>query len=200
MPWDKSATDPIKWAAEMKDFPPNAVKIFAFAIFNRVVMRTPVDTGQARQNWLISVGQEDHSFQAADVTFKKITRGKNKGKIKRKVELGSSLKDTMKAGHLGIAFSGDDKIFIQNNTPYIKMLEYGGYGKAKGQGKALIGRKFPGRGAGIKREKKLVTDAKESKITSDGFSHQAPHGMVGLVLSKADRLWERSVQAAKGNS
>ncbi len=37
------------------------------------------------------------------------------------------------------------------------------------------------------------------KITADGFSKQAPNGMVGVTMAKADTLWERAVAAAKEN-
>ena len=173
-------TDPLKWAAQMKDAPRDAINIFAFSIFNRVVMRTPVDTGAARQNWLVTLNGETEEYDPS----------KKKG--------GRVLTD---GGIVIEAAKGDDSIFIQNNAPYISMLEYGGYGKAKGQGKSLKGRKFPGRKANPNGDSPPVEKQeteKQSKITADGFSLQAPHGMVGLVLSKADELWEKTVQAARG--
>lgn len=197
MPWH--GVDPIEWAKKTKDAPRKAVNSFAFEVFKRVVMRTPVDTGQARSNWLVTLNHETDDVKNAEITKKKITRGKNKGKIKLKVKLGQTATQTLNNGKSTIeATKGDDTIFIQNNLPYIGMLEYGGYGKAKGQGKSLIGKKRKAampRGDSPPAEKQK--DEKQSKITSDGFSLQAPNGMVGVTLAKADQLWERAVKAAK---
>jgi len=193
MGWDKSKTNPIEWAANMKDVPREAVNIFAFSIFNRVVMKTPVDTGAARQNWLVSINEDDNRVLGTDVKYKKIKRrkGENAGKveIKRSVKLERSANDTMEQGRMAIAFAqGDDKIIIQNNLPYIKMLEFGGYGKTITTGKIFKRKKF------IASNTRNI-EAKTGK-TIKGFSHQAPQGMVGLTLAKADRLWNAAVKAA----
>ena len=211
MGWDKSKTNPIEWAAKMKDVPREAVNIFAFSIFNRVVMKTPVDTGQARSNWLVSINEEDNNVLGAEVktSVKKIKRrkGENAGKTevvrKRSVKLERSGDKTIEQGRMAIAFAhGDDKIIIQNNLPYIRMLEFGGYGKAKGQGQAL-------KGMGLSDEaryqkwlrdhapEKIARKKRESKITADGHSKQAPRGMVGMTLAKADRIWNAVVKAFK---
>lgn len=50
--------------------------------------------------------------------------------------------------------NGDDKIYIVNNLPYITKLEYGGYSK----------------------------DSKTGK-TVNGYSKQAPNGMVGVTMA-----------------
>jgi hypothetical protein len=104
MGWDKSKTDPIRWAAKMKDFPREAINIFALEVFSRVVERTPVDTGAARQNWLVTLNQEDTSY---DPDKKKGGRVMSEG---QKVIMSAK---------------GDDSTLIQNNVPYIRKLEYG---------------------------------------------------------------------------
>jgi len=200
MGWDKSATDPLVWAAKMKDVPKDAVKIFAFSVFSRVVERTPVDTGQARSNWLVTVGQEDkETFNKAAVSYKKVKKrkGENAGKIvtKRSVKLGTNLKSMMKQAELEIGFSdynGDETIYIQNNTPYIRKLEFGGYGK------------YETKGFGIFKKKKFTASntydpSTKSGKTIDGFSRQAPQGMIGVVMAMADRIWDAAVKAATEN-
>lgn len=157
MGWDKSETDPIKWATDMKDAPREAINIFAFAIFNRVVMKTPVDTGAARQNWLVTLNSETDQYDPSKA---------NTGGV---LTDGEAIIDKAE---------GDDKIIIQNNLPYIKMLEFGGWPKN------------PKRGG--------LTKNGEPK-TVGGFSRQAPQGMVGTTLEKADQLWDRAVKAAGGN-
>jgi hypothetical protein len=177
MPWDKSTTDPIQWAAKMKDAPRNAINIFAFEVFKRVVIRTPVDTGQARSNWLVTLNQKTDDVKKADISKRKITRGKNKGKIKVKVKLGQTATQTLDNGKSTIETAkGDDMIIIQNNLPYMGVLEFGGYPKNPVNG-----------GVNEKGEPKTV----------GGFSRQAPNGMVGVTLAKADQLWEKAVKAAK---
>jgi hypothetical protein len=157
MSWDKSATDPIQWASKMKDAPRNAVNIFAFEVFNRVVMRTPVDTGAARQNWLVTINSETSDFNAEKTGGNVSTEG-------TAVINGAN---------------GDDTIFIQNNAPYIRKLEYGGYPE---------------------NPKKSGATNKGEPKTVGGYSRQAPNGMVGLTLAKADQLWKRAVKAAKENT
>jgi len=148
MGWDPKATDPLEWAAKTKNAPREAVNIFAFSLFNRVVMRTPVDTGAARQNWLVTLNSGTEEADPSKTTGSVLTDG-------------GSVIDRAR---------GDDKIIIQNNLPYIKKLEYGGF-----------------------------TKKPQTEKTVGGFSKQAPQGMVGLVLAKADDLWKRAVEAAKGH-
>jgi len=184
MGWDKSKTNPIEWCAKMKDAPREAVNIFAFSIFNRVVMRTPVDTGAARQNWLVSLNSEDQSVvRSGEKVIKKTYKsGKNKGQtIETRTQIWTtsntdadlsnekSRQVMSNGGKIIENAKGNDKIIIQNNLPYIKKLEYGGF-----------------------------TVKPETEKTIGGFSKQAPQGMVGLVLAKADDLWKRAVEAAKG--
>lgn len=91
-----------------KEVPELAVQVTNKAcldLFSSVVMDTPVDTGRARGNWQISIGQGISS------------------------QVDSEDKDG--AGTIGKATSRllTDKttapVFIQNNLPYIKKLEYG---------------------------------------------------------------------------
>jgi len=154
MPW--TGKDPIEWASKIKDAPREAINAFAFAVFSQVVMHTPVDTGACRQNWLVSLNAETDEFDSS----------KGKG--------GYVLS---KGGKAIEAAKGDDTIIIQNNAPYVKTLEYGGYpNPPKKGGKTETG--LP--------------------KTVGGFSRQAPHGMVGLTLAKADLLFDKAVEAVKG--
>lgn len=73
----------------------------AFSLYSSIAKKTPVDTGRARGNWHITVGKE--SFEVLE----------RKG-------LSHFEEETSK-----INGSGDKPIYIQNNLPYIKALEYG---------------------------------------------------------------------------
>ena len=67
---------------------------------------------------------------------------------------------------------GDESIFISNNLPYITKLEYGGYPNPpkKGSGK-----------------------------TRNGYSKQAPQGMVGVTLANNENIFESAVRSVKEN-
>ncbi len=144
-----------RWADVQKDKINTARRIFAFEIFGKIVARTPVDKGAARQNWIVTLNSEDLSF---DETKRKGGRVKSEGE-----EVIDSAK-------------GDDSILIQNNAPYIGKLEYGGYPKE------------PVRGG--------VTDKGEPK-TVNGFSRQAPNGMVGVTMASANQIFDKAVNAVK---
>lgn len=61
--------------------------------------------------------------------------------------------------------NGDDTIYISNNLPYITKLEYGGYSKNSKTGK-----------------------------TVNGFSKQAPQGMVGKTLADRQSLMDKALR------
>lgn len=84
------------------------IRKVAIDIFTRVVQMTPVDTGRARANW--SVGVNKFPIQTTEET------DKSGDETIRKIEAAVA---TAKAG---------DVIFLVNSLPYIRMLEYGGYG------------------------------------------------------------------------
>ena len=65
---------------------------------------------------------------------------------------------------------GDEPIYISNNLPYITKLEYGGYPNPpkKGNGK-----------------------------TVNGYSKQAPEGMVGVTLANNENIFNSAVRSVK---
>lgn len=89
---------------------PTVIKKLALDMYTGIIMLTPVDTGRARANWMMSVGSPNEN----------ITENVDKQ--------GSS---TIAAGMNNIVeYQGDQSIFITNNLPYIVPLEYGHSGKA----------------------------------------------------------------------
>ncbi len=66
--------------------------------------------------------------------------------------------------------NGDDPIYISNNLPYIAKLEYGGFPNPpkKGTGK-----------------------------TVNGFSKQAPEGMVGVTLANNENIYNAAVRSVQ---
>lgn len=65
---------------------------------------------------------------------------------------------------------GDETIFISNNLPYITKLEYGGYPNPpkKGNGK-----------------------------TVNGYSRQAPEGMVGVTLANNENIFNSALRSVE---
>ena len=65
---------------------------------------------------------------------------------------------------------GDETIYISNNLPYITKLEYGGFPNPpkKGNGK-----------------------------TVNGYSKQAPEGMVGVTLANNQNIFDSAVRSVK---
>jgi len=154
MPWIGDTT-PISWASKMKDAPREAINAFAFKVFESVTMKTPVDTGAARQNWLVTLNAETDECDENKTTGNVLAEG----------------------GAVIQGAKGDDKILIQNNLPYVPCLEYGLYPN-------------PPKKGGVTRN--------GLPKTVGGFSSQAPHGMIGLTLAKANQLFEAALAAVKG--
>ena len=67
--------------------------------------------------------------------------------------------------------NGDESIFISNNLDYIEKLEYGGYPN-------------PPKGGSGK--------------TVNGFSKQAPNGMVGVTLANNENIFNAAVRFVRG--
>lgn len=65
---------------------------------------------------------------------------------------------------------GDETIYISNNLPYITKLEYGGYPNPPKGGKGK---------------------------TINGYSKQAPEGMVGVTLANNKNIFESAVRSMK---
>lgn len=128
----------------------------AFELLSSIVQKTPVDTGRARGNWTVSINTKDETVSDACDKSGGETISKGKDKI-----------DTVE---------GDEAIYIQNNLPYIRTLEYGVYPNP------------PKKGTWNPREK-------EYEIRSvNGFSKQAPKGMVGLAVMEAQQIIDEAVK------
>ena len=87
------------------------VKAIAFEAFARIVFKTPVDTGRARGNWQISIGQpifdEIELDQAQDIALSDIG---NEG---------------VRAAQVLQNLNPFEVVWISNNVPYIEFLEEG---------------------------------------------------------------------------
>lgn len=79
----------------------------AFDVAAKLIMRTPVDTGRARGNWMIG-------FAAINSATSEVVDKSGKGRL---TEIQSTLKKLD-----GVS---DTAVYITNSLPYIARLEYG---------------------------------------------------------------------------
>lgn len=93
------AADVKKWAKKAKLKQRTVIGFVRLNLSNKILLKTPVDTGTARESWLPSIGTPN-------------TKGGKSSQI----------------GIMNTAFSSTDKTYyLTNNLPYIGVLEYGGY-------------------------------------------------------------------------
>jgi hypothetical protein len=82
------------------------VRKFGMNLYTRITMRTPVDTGAARANWLATVRTPDVTTMDKTNTAAASAEGKARAVIGQYEDLSADL-------------------YIQNNLPYIQRLEEG---------------------------------------------------------------------------
>jgi hypothetical protein len=164
--WSISPKDFIKTPLENID---KVRKLYAFDVFSRVVKATPVDTGQARGAWLPSIGQPEGGVPG--------TKDKSGQETINKIK--SVIEST----------KGDDSLFLVNDTPYIAVLEYGGYPN-------------PPKNGGKTKEYTRKDGTKVGGLpkTVGGYSRQSPQGMIGKTLSQANQLFEAAVRSVNGGA
>lgn len=95
-----------------------AVRKISFELLNKVILKSPVDTGRFRANWYVSV----------NYVSKEVSSSVDK-----------SGADSIRRGSLGInAYKlGDAAIYLSNNLPYAYRLEMG-YSKQAPSGMARL--------------------------------------------------------------
>ena len=91
-----------------------AIRMAALAIDQAVVLATPVDTGRARSNWLVSVGNPNLSMITAYYPGSAGSTGSN--------NVSAALTQAQNA--VG-GYRTGETIYISNNLPYIQMLNSG---------------------------------------------------------------------------
>ena len=93
------------WCRKAGSNAEKVVRKVALELFARVILRTPVDTGRARGNWFPSIGSPNQSVD----THVDPTGSGSTGRAGA----------TVQSAKLG------DVIYLTNNLPYIRRLEYG---------------------------------------------------------------------------
>lgn len=111
-----------------------------------IAKKTPRDTGRAAGNWMASIGSPDTSTTD------------------------STTRDSVNQAREAISQAYGNLYYFVNSLPYIRKLEYGGYGT--------------GPGATV-------------KTTRDGYSVQAPQGMVRLSLKEFDEFVKSAIKTTR---
>ncbi|ELW84565.1 MULTISPECIES: hypothetical protein [Acinetobacter] len=134
--WSIKPTDFIDTIKE--DANQHCKNIIADAL-QQVAVRSPVDKGSYRFSHIVSINTEDYSIKQGNG-------------------------DPVQAAVGTIAsFKFGDKAYIQNNTPYGDVIEYGGYPDPVKKGSWVKGKGYIKKSAG-------------------GFSRQAPNGVYTLAF------------------
>ena len=121
-----------------------ALRVAVIKVWSNIIVETPVDQGRARGNWFVTLGQPSQQLTERSDS----TKGSS--------HVVSKTSDNM----LG------KKWFLTNNLPYIRKIEFGGYGNKD-------------------------TD----KTNSQGFSKLAPKGMVRTNLVKFPGILRKAFKA-----
>jgi len=148
------AADIARFVGKSEDNAKLVIKRVAFDIFKKVIVKTPVDTGRAKGNWMVGINKVPSG-----------TLGKGDSGVLSKVMIGIEL------------FKLGDSIILANNLPYIGVLEYGGYPKNPKYGSA-----------GRKSNKKKGIMAMRQIKSVNGYSYQAPQGMVRVTIAEFDSI------------
>jgi hypothetical protein len=113
-------------------------RLIALEVFRRIILKTPVDTGRARGNWLCTIGVPAEAMAQGEDWFQGTADAGGYDRTGR-----AAIEEA--ANQVMVWKPGDVAIFLTNNLPYIKPLE-------------------------------------------DGWSGQAPNGMVAITLAEFDGI------------
>jgi hypothetical protein len=111
--------DMSKYTQKVKDDINTVRRVTAFEILRRVIMRSPVDTGRFRSNWLATLNNETGG-----------TRNTTDKSGNSALKEGQAVIDSVQ---------GDQSIIIQNNMSYGPKIEYGGFTKKPETAKTIGG-------------------------------------------------------------
>lgn len=148
------------------------VRKIALDALREIVLATPVDTGRARGNWIVTLD--------APAKHSTLLRDPGGG---RAIAEGTDV-------IMGKAGGRDVTIYIINNLVYIRVLEFGLYPNP------------PKRGTYVPSGKTRygVTGPGWARRSVGGFSRQAPRGMVRVTVQRIRSQMPMIIRAIKGGS
>jgi len=127
----------------------------ASEVSNKIIDKTPVDTGVTKANWMGNIGAPSEDTTGSADPSGSATKAAVEEKIKNW--------DVLK-----------EDFYLTNNTPQAVVLEFGLYPNPP-----LRGTYIP-RG----KSKHGIAGPRWVKFSQNGYSKLAPHGMVGVTLSE----------------
>ena len=116
-------------------------RMIALEVFRRVILKTPVDTGRARGNWMCTIAVPAEAIAQGEDWFK-----------------GQTIGDFDKSGRETIQAAADEvmawnprevAVFLTNNLPYIERLENGWSKQAPAGMVAITIAEFDGIASGV---------------------------------------------------
>lgn len=158
---------------ELKDFTvrvvPEKIHAFqravAFAVIEKVIFRTPVDTGRARANWIMQLGGIPTGLSESDDPT-----GEKAANAARSVALSAPPFSLMVFG---------------NNLPYIDVIENGGFRpKDPINSPEANARRAAMRTGGQRKNAIARSGDPGAPAVKGGFSLQAPQGMVAISFKE----------------
>jgi hypothetical protein len=146
---------------------PNVVlRKIALDLFRAVVLRTPVDTGMLRSNWQVGLGTMPSGTIGAP--------DKNGARVLREIT------DQTSRAEWGTS------VFLVNNLPYASVVEYGSFPNPPKRGTYVPSGKT----------KYGITGPGWVKRSENGFSKQAPSGMVRVSLAETKAHIDRIIRSS----
>lgn len=167
------------FVAKAKKNPETVMRAVSIKLFSAIIKASPVDTGRFRMNWQIA-GPTPATGQIA-------------GFDKTGATATNRMANFVQAEKNWYDFT------LTNNLPYAPLLEYGGYassshGPARPDASGLasfVGPHKFSKFVGPKRQKVYVSK------TINGYSKQAPQGMVRINVARFNALLEEEANKVK---
>jgi hypothetical protein len=166
-------TDPYTWVIKAKDASRNAINKAARTLFSNISIETPVSDGIDGQGRIIKDNGTRHTGGQALHAWLPTTDHPADSIPTKKDASGNETLEKIKL--VCESAKGDQSLFLTNNLPYIKSLEFGWYGKWEGGS---------------------FTPATTRKVIG-GYSRQAPAGMMEKNIAKWDDILDAAVKSEK---
>ena len=174
------ALDVKAFCDKAKKNPETVMRQVSIKLFSAIILGSPVDTGRFRNNWFAAMGP-GHSVETTTYTGKQGTAAINR---MTKV-IGES------------RGNGWTELTLTNNLPYAEVIEFGGYstgfsGPARPDASGLASFVGPQKLSGFVGPKRQ----REQK-TINGYSKQAPQGVVRVNITRFNALLEQEAAKVK---
>lgn len=161
--------DVSRFVEKAKKNPEKVMRQVSIKLFSAIIKASPVDTGRFRMNWMASGGTPASGTSRG-------TDPSGANAISAMVSTVSGLPDW-------------SEFTLTNNLPYAEVIEFGGYATGFHGPKrpSNLGSKFVG----------PLRPKAPSRTTTDGYSLQAPQGVVRVNVQRFNKLLEEEARKYK---